>query len=160
MVPSTEPERRDPPKQHLHPTRHGERLPQHPMRHDHISAYPPMHTLLEMKPQVNTQHDLRNEHQHQPIRKRGVSVDIELAPAVGVAEEVAHDGEDDAEGLDGDVPAGADHAQDHTRGEDDAEGEDLDEDMDPEDGVDGLGGDSFAFGDLVGVVFVGEGSPC
>ncbi len=32
----------------------------------------------------------------------------ELAPAVVVAEKVAYDGKDDANGLEGDVPAGAD----------------------------------------------------
>ena len=55
------------------------------------------------------------------------------------------------------MPARADYAEDHTGGEDDAPGEDLDDDVDPENGVDGFGGDGFAFGDVFRVVLVSEG---
>lgn len=79
-----------------------------------------------------------------------MDVRCELAPAVAVAEEVAYDCEDGAEGLDRDVPAGADdlvnglstfrvgersglgaYTEDHAGGEDDTPGKNLDGYVDP-----------------------------
>lgn len=156
MIASAKSQRRNSSKEHLHPTRHGECLPQHPVRPDHVSTYAAMDTLFEMQAQVCAQHHLGDQHEHQPIRKRGVDIGVELAAAVSVTEEVPDDSENDSQSLDGDVPPRADHAQDHACGEEDAKGEDLDQDVDPEDGVEGFGGDGFAFGDFVGVVFMGE----
>lgn len=48
------------------------------------------------------------EEEHEDGGERGVNVGGELAATVGVAEEVACDGEDGTEGLEGDVEAGAD----------------------------------------------------
>ncbi len=48
------------------------------------------------------------EEEHEDGGEGGVDVGGELAATVGVAEEVACDGEDGTEGLEGDVEAGAD----------------------------------------------------
>lgn len=84
-----------------------------------------------------------------------MDVGCKLTPAVLMAEEVAYYGEDGAEGLEGDVPAGADdlggsqsdardigrrvsgetYSKDHAGWEDDAEREDLDPYVDPQYGI-------------------------
>lgn len=61
-----------------------------------------------MQLQIETQHDLGDEEEHQPVRERGVDVRAELAASVGVTEEVGHDGDDGSDDLNGDVPARAD----------------------------------------------------
>ena len=82
-----------------------------------------------------------------------MDVRCKLAPAVGVAQEVAYDGEDGADHLDRDVEPGADdlkkarrqlrgsgldrkkgkvtHPKDHAGRKDDPEGEDLNNDVYP-----------------------------
>jgi hypothetical protein len=41
-----------------------------------------------MQLQIHAQHDLRDQHEHQPIRERGMEVLVELASFMGVTEEV------------------------------------------------------------------------
>lgn len=78
-----------------------------------------------------------------------------------VPEEIGGDEDACCDDLAGDVPFAADYAEDHAEGEEEAEGEGHEEDMGPEAGVEGFGGDGFAFGDF-GVAAVGgdEGGGC
>ena len=96
-----------------------------------------------MQLQIDTEGDLYGEHEHEHGGHGGVHIGSELSTAVGVAEEVAGDGEDGAHCLERDVPSGthdlegsvgrsgligveeATYSEDHPRGEDDAEGKDL-----------------------------------
>lgn len=55
----------------------------------------------------------------------------ELATFVGVAEQVAQDGEASGSDLDGNMPSRADDTQDHANGEQNAPSEYLNEDVDP-----------------------------
>ncbi len=54
---------------------------------------------------------MSDEHEHENRGEGGVNVRRELASAVGVAEEVADYGEDGTEGLEGNVPTGADNLE-------------------------------------------------
>ena len=107
MIPSTEPKRRDAAKQHLHPAQHGHELTHDAMHVHHEVSNPRVDTLFEVQFQVNAHDDLRGEHHHEGDGEGAVDVGGELAPFVRVAEEVAEDGEGDAEGLEGDVEARA-----------------------------------------------------
>ncbi|KAL8725057.1 MAG: hypothetical protein Q9166_007588 [cf. Caloplaca sp. 2 TL-2023] len=59
-------------------------------------------------PPKNTEEDLDEEEEYKDSSEGGVDVRCEFAAAVGVAEEVAEDGEEGAEGLGRDVPPGTD----------------------------------------------------
>ena len=88
--------------------------------------------------------------EHEGCGEGGVDVRCKLTSAVSVSEEVPGQGEDSAEGLEGDVQAVTGYlrwegsvcmglgrgergtnAEDHAGGEDDAEGEDLNRNVDP-----------------------------
>lgn len=75
------------------------------MRSDHMPAYPALYALLKMQPQIDSQHNLSNEHEHKPASERCVDIGRELATAVCVAEKVSDDGEDDAKCLERNMPS-------------------------------------------------------
>ena len=58
MIAPTEPKRRYPSKQHLHPARHWECFPQHAVAGHNVSSYPSMEPLFKVKAQVGAEHDL------------------------------------------------------------------------------------------------------
>ncbi len=58
-----------------------------------------MDPLFEMEFEVDAEHDLDEEEEHQESSEGCVYVGSELATAVGMTEEVADDGEEGAEGL-------------------------------------------------------------
>jgi hypothetical protein len=61
-----------------------------------------------------------------------------------------------AQDLHGDVPAGADDAENHAGREYEAEGEDHEQEVCPKDAVEGVGGDGLALGEFV-MTTVSEG---
>lgn len=63
---------------------------------------------LDVQAEVDSEDDLDEEEEFEFRGVGGVDVVGELAAAVFVAEEVADDGHEGAEGLGGDVPAGVD----------------------------------------------------
>ena len=110
MITLTEPQRRNPPENHLRPREHGERLSQETMRGAYEAADPAVDALFEVEFQVHTHADLRRKDEEEGDRGAGVRVvGAELAAAVEVSEEVAYDGEGCREDLGGDVPAALYH---------------------------------------------------
>ena len=105
VVAATETQRRDSAEQHLRPTHHRHRLPKHPVQDDDEPPDLPINSLGQMQLQINTQHDLRHQHEHQDSRKRAVDVLRELTTFVRVSEEIGQDGNDRSDDLEGDVPS-------------------------------------------------------
>ena len=107
VITPAKPKGRDATKQHLHPAHDGHELADDAVHVHHVSADARVHTLFEVQFQVDAHDGLHGEHHHEGEGKGAVDVGRELAALVRVAEEVADDGEDDAEGLEGDVEARA-----------------------------------------------------
>ena len=78
------------------------------MREDGPSTYTGVDALFQMEFKVDTKDDLGDEEEHEDGGEGGVNIRCELAAAMGVAEKVTQDGQEGAEGLEGDVPARAD----------------------------------------------------
>lgn len=108
MISLTEPQCRDATEQHLHPRRHGQRFTNNAVHDDEYAARFAEEAALEVELEIDAEDDLGEEEEAEVGREGGVDVVCELAAFVFVAEGVADDGEEGAEGLRGDVPAGAD----------------------------------------------------
>ena len=91
-------------KQHLCPADDRHNLADNTMRQDENPSDPSLSGLFEMQLQVESEHDLHDQKQHEPVCERRVGVFAELATLVGVAEEVGQHGDDGANNLNGDVP--------------------------------------------------------
>lgn len=111
MIAAAEAKCCNPPEQHLHPARDGERFPNNTVCEHDIPPYTTVNAFLEMEFQIDAEDDLSDEHEHENRGEGGVNIRRELASAVGVAEEVADYGEDGTEGLEGNVPTGADNLE-------------------------------------------------
>lgn len=168
MLAPAEPQRHNPPKQHLCPRHHRHQLP-NPTMHNHNNpparpptlptkhASNPALLLLQMQLQPRPNTHLHHHHQHQRIRKLRVDVRLAELPAlVHVAHEVRNGRDRGGEDLQRYVPAGVCDTQDHAERVEEAKGEDHEEDVQPEDRVDWVGGHGLAFGDAV-VAAVGGG---
>lgn len=108
VVTLTEAHGRNAAKEHLRPTDDGHDLADNPVSQHKDPADSTLSGLLEVQLEIEAQHDLRDQQEHQPVRERGVGILAELAALVGVAEEVGQDGDDGSDDLEGDVPARAD----------------------------------------------------
>jgi hypothetical protein len=109
----------------LCPDEDGHGFSDNAMCFDEVGADFALETAFKVEFKVDSQGDLDDEGEHHVRDEFGVHVGRELAALVLVAKEVAHDGEEGAGGLDGDVPSGADYTEDHAGGEEDSPGEDL-----------------------------------
>ncbi|KAL8908499.1 MAG: hypothetical protein Q9171_005417, partial [Xanthocarpia ochracea] len=89
----------DAPEEHLHPTYHWHYFSDDSVGYDRISAYAGVDPLFEMEFEVDAEYDLDEEEEHEESSEGGMDVGSELATAVGMTEEVAHDGEEGAKGL-------------------------------------------------------------
>lgn len=106
-----EPETGDTAQQHLHPPDERETLPDDPM-HQHDSP-PDLRPLEDMQLQKDAARRLENHVPPQVASEVCVSGHVEPSAGVVVAEVVTGEGEDDGEGLEGGVEAGAGEAEDH-----------------------------------------------
>lgn len=105
VVVATEPQRRNPAKQHLRPAHHRHGLTGHSMQdHNHPTDLP-MDSIMQMKLQIYPKHDLRGQQQHQDRRERAVDILGELAALVRVSKEVRHNGDNGTDNLEGDMPS-------------------------------------------------------
>lgn len=111
MIIPTEAQGSDSPEEHLHPADHRHYLPNDAVGEDEVATYAAMYSPFEMEFEVDTEDDLDDKKEHEDGGEGGVNVGSELATFVGVAEEVAEDGEKGANGLERHVPAGADNLE-------------------------------------------------
>lgn len=104
----TEAQSGNPTEEHLRPADHRHDLAQHTVGQHKDPPDATLATLLQVQLQIDPQHDLGNQQEHQPVRKRSVSIRPELTALVRMAEEIGQDGDNGSDDLEGDVPARAD----------------------------------------------------
>lgn len=105
VVVATEPQRRNPAKQHLRPAHHRHGLARHSVQdHNHPTDLP-VDSIMQMKLQIDPKHDLRGQHQHQDSRERAVGILGELATLVRVSKEVRQHSDNRTDDLEGNVPS-------------------------------------------------------
>lgn len=107
VITLTESERRDSTKQNLHPADDGHRLSENAVSQNKDPSDACLAGLLEVELQVETQGDLDDQEQHEPVGKGVVGIWAELAAFVGVTEEVGDNSDARSEDLNRDVPARA-----------------------------------------------------
>lgn len=79
MIASTEPQRCDAAKEHLHPRSDGDHLPHDTVHRDDPPPYLPVDALFQMQLQIHTQGDLDQHHSHQTARETSMDVLLELS---------------------------------------------------------------------------------
>ena len=105
VVAPAEAEGGDASEQHLHPGCDGNGLANDTVGRHQPAADLAQEAALDVEAEVDAQSDLDNKAEHQPVCELGMGVGSELAAFVSVTEEVADDGEDGADDLDGNVEA-------------------------------------------------------
>lgn len=107
MVGSTEAQRGNASKHELNPGDDWQSFPHDSMSLDNHLPDCRVYALFEMKLEIDAHGDLGNEHEHDERHEFAMDVLFELSALVFMAEEVACDGQEGTEGLDGNVPFGA-----------------------------------------------------
>jgi hypothetical protein len=92
-------------EEHLRPANNRHELSENTVRKHKDPPDTALAALLKMQLQVESQSNLRDKHEHQPVCEGVVDVRRELTTLVRVAEEIGNDGDNGSNYLDGNVPA-------------------------------------------------------
>lgn len=90
MIIVTESQRRNSTKQHLYPSDHRHCFPHDPMSMNRNLPNFSVESFSDVELEVDTEDNLYNEHQHQPIRKSPMDIRCKDSPSMHVSHEITH----------------------------------------------------------------------